>query len=140
MTTPDRITVDVRAVWTIAPEKDRPYPRMNLAVNVAQFVTSLSGLVPSTSQFEQAPGQLVVDWRWPIPRHTFGMITPIYKAPLNGTRGLLAAILEHTPPWMPPARVDITTTAGDQTYHDRYDAEEDGDPWTYAREIMAVIN
>lgn len=139
-TTTEPISVHVHGDWPISAANDQPYPRMMLATNVAQFLLHLGGLVTDQRHFEQYPDRLTVEWTWIMPRHTFGLTTPIYRSPQTGTRGLLAALLEHMPRWMPPATVVVTATAYGRTYTETYDATRDGDPWAYAADLIAALN
>ena len=107
----------------------------------AGFLLPLGGLVPDQgSTVDQRPGKLVVAWRWTIPQHQLGITTPIYHTPSRGTSGILAAILAAMPRWMPPTLVKVAAHTPTNDYVYSYDAEHNGDPWTFAAQIIAEIN
>lgn len=133
------ITTTVLGVWQL-PSPSDSYDVIMRGDNVAQFLFGVAGPAPTRSTFERNGDLMTVTWTWQIPEYHLGIRQAIYRDLARGAAGVLAALLQTTPKWMPPRKLVVSASAGNRTEIEQYDETENGAPATYAADLIATLN
>lgn len=133
------ITITVTAAWRL-PHPDDPQDVLVRSANVAQYLHRLVGAPAENAMVTQDGDQLEAAWQWTMPEFHLGFRNRIYDDLAGGTTGILATLLLACPAWMPPLCVIVAGSEGERFDMEDYISVEDGDPKSYAADLIALLN